>query len=438
MTLNVNLHKALINLAERKNLNPTPFRSKHIQLRVYFDKNGQLDKVVADSSSYSLPVEQDRTAQIAPNFGYDSPKYVVSTDLTQAAPKSAKPQLFEAFYSQLHHSLLNCGDQARASIVSKIINLGPKTLSRRFIQLLSGVDVNPSHMSWILVVLGDDADPVVLLKDVRDDWAHQFNKTLGSGTRATCMITGKKDVPCSRVMSKARKIPGANKAPLISFNQPVFCYEDRVQGENFPIARDVDISLANALTWLFEQSENRQHRNGFSFCGSDPRQPAVAIWGSSDDADSIIENILNLVQLPRLGVKSDDYLKCSMAFYDKCLEDLEKASDTQHWAYILGIVGSKGRIAITAWYPIALRDLISSFFKALDIIPDARPFGLLNALRKITGEHLSGQATSRLLIDILSGNSWTCEFREAAWAYANIAYKDIHSVSKSIEMAGRI
>jgi hypothetical protein len=167
-----------------------------------------------------------------------------------------------------------------------------------------------------------------------------------------CMVTGAKCFP-ARKHGKVSGVPGssATGASLTSYNEDVYAYMGRKQGENYPLCKAVAFGYPVALDDMLEFTGVKDIRKNAIITGDNI---STLMW--SEDPNDQISIVVSLFSQWTTNEVSQ-----------KLWESIEPMSNSESLVFVLTLRGTTGRISILGWDQLTLGEIIRNIkaFRAI-------------------------------------------------------------------------
>lgn len=219
-----------------------------------------LSRVEGRPISLPRPVARGSNANTVPNHGWDSVCYVLRWEDTKKIGKLRG----EAFWRQapadaaaagLPSEVVDAIARAAKQILKLRTDLKPKE-KEVVVLTFDGVAIGsmPKFRKWLTAkadVAADETTPKGI--HFRKWLTAKANVTAGEPTH-TDMVTGEPCMPV-RLHEQVTGVPGTGgKVPLISFEKVTYTFDDRENGENFPVSSETSQTYAAGLRYLVENN----------------------------------------------------------------------------------------------------------------------------------------------------------------------------------------
>lgn len=345
-----------------------------------------------------VPLQASRSGKNPPpNFACDKVKYIFGVEQVDRKtfqkkfkpPEDSKPadymileesdktvtivsqssrDYFQAF-KELQHSILDgVDDPAVQGCLAFLDNWKPETCLE-----------NPKFLEFKDELLSDpvcifDCDTKYLHENpnVKAAWESYYKGDAADKVVSQCLITGKME-PVARLHQKVKGVTGAQAsgAPLVSFNEDVFCSYGKSQSFNSPVSETAVFKYTTALEYLLKSESNRV-RVGDS---------TVVFWGESDEksGEVLIGSLLNSWETEK-AEEGEDHSKTARISniltrmkLGKTLDEKVIGAHPETPFYILGLSPNIGRISIRFWHADHLGhfvETISHHHMDMEIIRD--------------------------------------------------------------------
>jgi len=199
-----------------------------------------------------LPAQVKRSVNIAPNFLWDNPVYVLGISNRDDSKPEYSRKRFEAFRA-LHREILEEADCAAARAILSFLEKHDPQAAREHPAIAAHLeDMLSRGGNLVFLFDGEYAhdDPVI-----REVWqAHISGK---NEPRMQCLVTGEL-APIARLHPSLKRIRGAQAtgASLVSFNERAYESYNRTkaQGLNAPVSEKAAFAYTTALNYLLSDA----------------------------------------------------------------------------------------------------------------------------------------------------------------------------------------
>lgn len=314
----MNLLGELWAYSQRENIE-TAREVEHILFELKLSKDGFVDLTVLDKPLSVPRVLKDRSAGVEPRQFYDNVKYTLMPG-----------KHFEAFWD-----LVETQGPSRASTAVKIFRSTEKKWSKIVSKKLDEAQKLLGNDKKI-----GDALVVVTVHGVKG-YLHDLPEAapLPSLLEAdiACCVTGEVCKPI-RLHPSVKDVPKTQKGrvPLVSYNAPVYQFEGREQGNNFPVSPEVALGYTAALSSMLvpvDPENGRRRASGVEL----PDGRVLLMWAESVDLGPIFD------------VATCYHSKTTPKAVDDAWARFEAMSPSSEDVRILILQGYSGRISILRW-----------------------------------------------------------------------------------------
>lgn len=313
------LLQALFEHSLRHNL-ATHMEEQRVLLELRLNKDGFEDLVLINKLLQVPRVVKDRSSGIEPRSFYDTVKYTLTPG-----------KHFEEFWDQVER-----GGPARVVTAAKAFRESTKSWTTRVAQLLEGFQRERPDLNI-------DKDPLVVisLRGVKG-YLHELTEAVIKpellDIETECSVTGILCQPV-RLHPSVKGVPNTQKGrvPLVSYNAPVYEFEGRQQGSNFPVSAEVALGYTAALSnMLSREGENgRRRKSGVEL----PDGRVLLMWSASREVD-----LGPVFDVATVYHSKDDPTAVQEAWTR--FDALLPSEDT---VYVLVLKGDAGRISALRW-----------------------------------------------------------------------------------------
>lgn len=228
-----------------------------------------------------------------------------------------------------------------------------------------------------------------------NDFLSEHNSEgLQDSSKGICLITGNKSGIARLCLPTP--ISGAKpSAKLVTFNDSSFCSYGKEQGDNAPISKEAEFAFSSAILRL----KGEGSRNKFLIGNR-----TFLFWASKDDeagkqAEESIFNMFGFTEQEDDPNKNIEQVRKTFnAIYSGSLR-----TSLDDKFYILGLAPNSGRIAVSYWSELPLKEfasLILRHFEDMEIVDtrkEKKPYmGLRSILAAVTLGGKSSDATPNL------------------------------------------
>ncbi len=308
----------------------------------------------------SVPQQQKRSVNIAPNFLCDTTSYFLGAD-----DKGKPKRTLECFESAkaLHHAVLDgCPSPAAKAILHFFDQWQPEK-AKTHPQLLPEWDALMAAGNLVFWVDGESALEV---PEIRAAWDAYETRSSGKDLpHGQCLVTGKADQPIAILHPVIKGVQGAQSsgASLVSFNAPAFeSYgRDKSQGLNAPVSEYAAFAYGTALNYLLADREHREQIGDM----------AVVFW--AETAEPRCQDLLLGGMNGTSGAIGEKELKAALeAIAGGTAIDLSGVTiDPETPFYILGLAPNAARLSVRFFWKNQLGVMIQNLMahhKRMEII----------------------------------------------------------------------
>lgn len=220
------------------------------------DKVERGKKTVLVPQTLSVPEQEKRSVNVAPNFLCDTPSYFLGVD------DKGKPQRTRECFEkarELHHRVLDSCESLSAKGILRFFDTWKPATAKENEIIAQNWDELMAGGNLIFRVEGIDP-----LKDraIREAWeAYLGSKAGPDAVRGQCLVTGKQNQVIAKLHPAIKGVQGAQSsgASLVSFNAPAFeSYgRDGAQGLNAPVGKYAAFAYGTALNYLLADGSHR-------------------------------------------------------------------------------------------------------------------------------------------------------------------------------------
>jgi hypothetical protein len=295
---------------------------------------------LGEKTTGDLPKKVDRSTNILPNFMVESKDWILSVG-----------KKFDAYWDGVEAVL------SELKMVSELASV------QAFRSSFVGIDLDSVKTTWVVPAIGDQEltnHPRVSAK-----WAALWASVLSNdtsfenwyqaagledceeGVKTHCMVTGDMCFP-ARIHRKVLNAPDSGgKAAFTSFGERSYSYLDRVEGENYAISKAVSFGYTAALSHIMSKEVRS--------CVGTSGNSTTLIW--SADAKDDVSGIV--AALSRYSKKEER---------EKVEESLKKISESKATLSVLSIRAATGRISVTGWDSVPVRDAVRNLKRFAEVM----------------------------------------------------------------------
>lgn len=260
----MNLLAELYSYSQRHAIETTT-ESQRVRYELVLDKDGFVDLRAIDEIMQVPRVLKDRSSGIEPRSFNDTVKYVLLAG-----------RHFDAFWALVE-------EQAPARVVTalKAFLASRKVWEKTVAKKLGEREDATDDDVVVITVRG--------VKGYLHDLPEAATKPSLLETEAECCVTGVKCFPM-RLHPSVKGVPGTQKGrvPLISFNAPVYEFEGREQGENYPVSSEVAVGYTAALSDMLMHADPdnmRRRKAGVEL----PDGRVLLMWTETADLGPVLD-----------------------------------------------------------------------------------------------------------------------------------------------------
>lgn len=357
-------------------------------------KRGKKDMLVP--SVLSVPRQQKRSVNIAPNFLCDTTSYLLGAD-DKGKPKRSL-ECFESART-LHHAVLDgCASPAAKAILHFFDTWQPET-AKIDPRLMPEWDALMEAGNLIFWVDGENTleDP-----QIREAW-NRYGSAGGKGDlpRGQCLVTGRDNQPIAILHPAIKGVKGAQSsgASLVSFNAPAFeSYgHDKGQGLNAPVSEYAAFAYGTALNALLADRDHCEQIGDM----------AVVFW--SENAEPLYQELMLGGLNGASKTIGDAELKTALDALGKGMAaDLSgMKADPESPFYILGLAPNAARLSVRFFWKDRFGTLIQNLDahqKRMEIVQPYRDTPQVISLWSLLQQIVNPNATDKTPSPLLSGD----------------------------------
>lgn len=371
-----------------------------------FEQAQRGNKTVDVARTMILPAQVKRAVNIAPNFLWDNPVYVLGiSDQDEAKPRYSRER-FEAF-RQFHKELLSGVDNQAAKAVLAFLERYDPREARANPSIAGRLDALLKGGNLVLLFRGAFVHDN---SSIRRAWENYCSM---QGTDPMqCLVTGEV-APTARLHPSLKRIRGAQSsgATLVGFNAAAYESYNRSQGQNSPVSERATFAYSTALNFLLSDANpNRRFYMG---------DTTVVYWAESKNrayetafAGIIVPEYVDEDEIEQTGRKkaeaalsaTAEKVKRTQVFDLKAmLADLENENPR---FYVLGLTPNAARVSVRFFVTDPFQtivDNIMAHYRDLGIIKefDNQPSYL--TVRHILDETVSKKSRDKDASPLLCG-----------------------------------
>jgi hypothetical protein len=231
-------------------------------------------KIQEDAPVLNAPFREGRTSGVKPYHLHDNLKYFLRMDkrgntfwdlLISDIKEIGNPELTEAINTFVANSkcwkseVAYPGRDAKETYWFVWLKKKPTKVEvkKKLTNPVKGPPNAVSDSAWI--VPSFKGTPITNLPEVIAWWEAKSTKQMTDNSTGSSfdLVTGKRCTPVS-LHAKVKGVPKTGGAfPLVSFNEPTYCFDGMEQGMNFPIADSTSRTYTSGLNFLLDRDKSR-------------------------------------------------------------------------------------------------------------------------------------------------------------------------------------
>lgn len=224
-------------------------RGELLDVLPQFQQEQRGKKTVEVARTMVVPAAIKRSVNIAPNFLWDNPVYVLGiSDQDEVKPRYSRER-FEAF-RQLHNSLLAGVDSDAAHAVLAFLARYDPAEGRDNSAIANALDTILKGGNLVFLLRGEFVHHDPLLRRVWEDYLSQEG-----AERMQCLVTGEV-APMARLHPSLKRVRGAQSsgATLVGFNAAAYESYNRSQGQNSPVSEAATFAYSTVLNHMLSDT----------------------------------------------------------------------------------------------------------------------------------------------------------------------------------------
>ena len=209
-------------------------------------------RVVERPRTMFVPAQVKRSVNVAPNFLWDNPVYVLGISARDDSNPEYSRKRFEAF-RKLHREILENVDSVPARGVVAFLDRHDPRMARSHPAIVEHLDEMLKRRGNLVFLIGGEFahdDPAI-----REAWQAYIEGK--DAALMQCLVTGKME-PIARLHPGLKRIRGAQStgASLVSFNERAYESYNRTNGQglNAPVGQKATFAYATALNYLLSDA----------------------------------------------------------------------------------------------------------------------------------------------------------------------------------------
>jgi CRISPR-associated protein Csd1 len=380
-----------------------------LNLLPLFDQVQRGKKMVDVPRQMILPAMVKRSANIAPNFLWDNPTYVLGiSDKDEKKPEYSQER-FKAFCQWNIDLLSGINDDAARAVITFLQKHEPAS-ARLHPAVTSHLDALLTGGNLVFMFSGDFVHEI---KAIRQVW-ERLHAAPGADPMQ-CLVTGD-IVPIARLHPNLKGVRGAQSsgATLVGFNAPAYESYNRSKGQGLisPVSEKATFAYTTTLNYLLSdanpnkklfvgdativywaESENRAYESAFAafLDPSDLEEDSSAKQTARKKAEKALKTVTEKVK------------RTQMLDLDALLADLD---DENPRFYVLGLSPNAARVSVRFFITDPFEkviDNIKAHYRDLAIIKeyDDQPDYL--TVRRILYETVSKKSRDQDAAPLLAG-----------------------------------
>ena len=366
-------------------------------------------KTVEISRAMILPSSVKRSANIAPNFLWDSTVYVLGISNKDKKKPKYSQERFKAFRQWNIDLLSGVSDDAAAHAVIAFLQQHNPQTARKHPAIAKHLEVLLKGGNLVFMVNGDFLHKNKLIRRV---WE---NSLAGQDAiQMQCLVTGEV-APIARLHPSLKRVRGAQSsgATLVGFNAPAYESYNRTKGQglNSPISEKATFAYTTILNYLLSdtnpnkklfmgdatvvywaESENRAYESAFA-----------AFVDPADLDDSSVKQTGRNKAEKALQTVTEKVKRAQMLDLDALLADLKKENPR---FYILGLSPNAARVSVRFFITDPFEkiiDNIKAHYRDLAIVKEYEDQPDYLAVRRILYETVSKKSRDKDAAPLLAG-----------------------------------
>jgi CRISPR-associated protein Csd1 len=301
-----------------------------------------------------VPQAVKRTSGIAANFLWDNTGYVLGAD-DKGKPERAA-LTFDAFKSLQHHIGSGVKDKGMKAVLAFLDTWNQDGASNLPLwQEMAGKNV--------VFKLDGDNQFIHDRPAVKSAWLDHF-KASESEIKGRCLISGRSEVPISRLHAPIKGVLGAQSsgAALVSFNLQAFTSYGKDQNFNAPVGEDAAFAYTTSLNHLLSRGSRQKVQIA---------DTTIIFWTKKA---SPVESFMAGLFDPKVLEDAPDVLVEDLRHF---LEAVTKGKhpktikDLNNPFYILGLSPNASRLSVRFWHASTvgeITDRVGQHFRDLSIV----------------------------------------------------------------------
>ena len=341
---------------------PEPgFSRENIHFCLVLDENGNLIGEPVDlrkegrPKKMVVPMASKRAANVAANFLWDNTGYVLGED-DKGKPKNAikKFQAFKDLHRKLGGHLDDEGMRAVLFFLEKWHPDDAKKLPMW--DELAGLNA--------VFKLEGENRYVHERPALRKAWVAS-SATGSNSDFGTCLTTGEKNVPISRLHPKLKGVRGAQTAgaSLVSFNLTAFLSLGKKQNFNAPVGEKAAFAYTTALNFLLRPGSRQKVQIG---------DATTVFWTeNASKAESLVAGLFDPGILEGAPDSLRNDLNVFLTAVSRGAFPEELIADPDDRFYILGLSPNAARVSVRFWHVSTVRQIserIGRHFRDMAIV----------------------------------------------------------------------
>jgi CRISPR-associated protein Csd1 len=315
------------------------FEEKEIPFVIVLDREGRFVDLEDTRSGegkkkqarrFAVPRAVKKTSGIKANLLWDNAGYVLGFSAEESEKIRDRK---ECFAQTLRDAFSGSGDEGIQAVLSFLARNDLATLRPRFAEAVE----KGGNLSFRLQ---GDLALVCERPAAREAIARRAAEEGETGTKQTCLITGKEDIPAT-LHASIKGVWKANPtgASIVSFNLDAFESFGKKQGLNAPVGMRAEFAYTTALNRMLSRESRQKFSMGdaTAVCWTAKRNPFeeafAAFFGDAPSAGESVQDFKELIALyrsPQLGLRPD----------------LEPATRF----YVLGLSPNAARLSVRFWH----------------------------------------------------------------------------------------
>lgn len=300
-------------------------------------------KIVEVARPMVVPAAVKRSVNVAPNFLWDNPVYVLGISDKDDIKPQYSLERFSAF-RQLHVDILSHVDSDTARAVLAFLERYDPTRGRDHANIAASLESLLKGGNLVFLYKG-----TYVHRDSSIRRAWEVHRSLADADRMQCLVTGKV-APTARLHPSLKRVRGAQSsgATLVGFNAAAYESYNRSQGQNSPVSERAAFAYTTTLNYLLSDANpNKKFYMG---------DTTVVYWAESENRayESAFAGIVDPEYVEEndsgrrrgeaaLQAAAKKVRRVQMLDLDAMLADLK---DDNPQFYVLGLAPNAARVSV--------------------------------------------------------------------------------------------